>query len=229
MYFPPAPIFILRTFLVYLNGDLNPIKSHVQNADVITTIRNLVSAGQKSGVILFTGNSTGLPEGYTSGNVSYAQPEGTSAIYLEYKNLSITYYGYFTGSSTTPEWDKYVLNSDLGIIIKSSGTVAAVKGIKNAITNITLPAGHKYLVLGETHVSVTDPSSIISCQVDIQSGTVVSSAGPYVTRTTMNSGGGVVTWGYVETDTKCVYGISGYGYSSLTYNYTGSIIAIQLA
>lgn len=84
----------------------------MSNADVVTTIRNLISLGQKNGIILFT-DSTGLPDELSSGNVSYIKPSGTGTIYLECKWELHRYYGYILGNNTAPVWNKYILSSDV--------------------------------------------------------------------------------------------------------------------
>lgn len=132
-------------------------------------------------------------------------------------------------NGTWNDWERDILASDLGIVIKNSGSVAAVKNSDVQIATITLPANHKYLVLAFTGTSISDSASVTSCSIKKISGTTNSEFGCGTSRTTMNSGG-CVLWGIVDTATSCIYGVYGYGYSSAPdYNYTGDICAIQLS
>lgn len=124
---------------------------------------------------------------------------------------------------------KIITSSDLGIVIKNSGTVAAVANADVQIATITLPPHHKYLILAHTHVNKGDNNAIMNCGIKKISGTVSSSFGAEDARTIMGSGGGCTAWGIVDTATSCVYGVFGYGYSSMVYNYIGDICAIQLS
>lgn len=129
------------------------------------------------------------------------------------------------------EWAFFVPSSDLGIVIKNSGTVAAVANADVQIATITLPANHKYLILAHTRSTqgFEAVGAIMSCSIKKISGTTNSTVGTGTTRTLMDYGGGCTAWGIVDTSTSCVYGLFGYGYYSAQYNYAGEICAIQLA
>lgn len=122
----------------------------------------------------------------------------------------------------------YIRDSDLGKVIINTGDVTAVKGQKNEIATITLPAGHKYLILSSTEASIGEGNYVISCGIDYKTGTANTQLGLSTTRTTMIGGGGCVNWRYVETVTDCVFAVTGYGYADANYDYSGRIIAIQL-
>jgi hypothetical protein len=94
-----------------LNSDslkINPIKDYVSDADVVTTIRALVSKGQRFGCILFVGASTGLPDGLTFGVVEYLTPYGTGIIYLRYNNEVKYYRGVIPNTATVPTWTSLI-------------------------------------------------------------------------------------------------------------------------
>lgn len=48
------------------------------------------------------------------------------------------------------------------------------------------------------------------------------------TRTTANSGGGLVTYALFQATTDCVINLTSYGYYNGTYNFRGNIVAIIL-
>lgn len=200
------------------------------DVDVATVIRKYVSSGKTAGRVLFAGSTgnTGMPPGKKNGAILFYTYKGTGSIYLTYNQYDSTpIYGRLDADATVPVWDPYVTNSDLGKVISASGTVKAVKGQINKICSVTLPAGHKYLLLGSTGTTIS-VSSLMSAETRKISGNS-STIGPQTTRGTMDSGGGLVIWDYVETVTECVFYLGGYGYSSAEYNYTGIFIAIQLA
>ena len=89
-------------------SNINPIKPYVSDADVVSTIRALIKKGQKSGYILFVGNSTGLPNGLTAGVVEYLTTYGTGIIYLRYDNEVKYYRGVISASATVPTWTSLI-------------------------------------------------------------------------------------------------------------------------
>ena len=89
-------------------GYINPIKQYVSNADVVTTLRALINKGQRSGYILFVGNSTGLPDGLTAGVVEYLTTYGTGIIYLRYDNEFKYYRGVISAPATVPTWTSLI-------------------------------------------------------------------------------------------------------------------------
>lgn len=111
--------------------------------------------------------------------------------------------------------------------ISISGSEKAVKGVANDICSVTLKAGHIYLLLGNTYTSVDDPNSYTSAEFVRKSGTSTGDF-PSKTRTTMRYGGGICIYAYADISTDSTISLQGYGYSDLTYNYKGSILAIQL-
>lgn len=180
---------------------------------------NIPVSGQY-GVAFKFGNDVGRP---TSGQWEYIVAYSTSNPARTYINRKINNSDLWSG------WDVFITNSDLGIVIKNSGTVAAVKNSDVQIATITLPANHKYLVLAHTQTSIGDANAIMSCAIKGISGTSNSTVGFRISRATMNSGGGCASWGVINTATSCIYGVYGYGYSSMEYNYIGDICAIQLS
>ena len=89
-------------------GYIDPIKPYVSDTDVVTTIRSLINKGQKFGYILFIGNSTGLPDGLTTGVVEYLTTSGTGIIYLKYDNEFKYYRGVISSSATVPKWTSII-------------------------------------------------------------------------------------------------------------------------
>ena len=83
------------------------------------------------------------------------------------------------------------------------------------------------MLLGYTATSAGDDNSFMSAEFIRKSGT---SSGSLMSksRTTMRSGGGAITFGYLDCSENSVVALCGYGYSSIAYNYTGVIIALQL-
>lgn len=134
-------------------------------------------------------------------------------------------------SGTWRDWKTLITDSDLGIVIKNSGNVAAIFDDEVQIATITLPANHKYLVLAHTRStqSFKVAEAIMNCNIKKISGTTNSVVGMGTTRTPMDYGGSCTAWGIVDTATSCVYGLFGYGYYSAQYDYAGEICAIQLA
>lgn len=136
------------------------------------------------------------------------------------------YMGKLIDARLTDLMNKYTqLNGDK---IYAAGTVTAVKGELNVICRATLLAGHRYLVMGHAQASESDTSSIISTMFHRVSGTTSYWVDPGACRSSMDSGGGNITFAYVECQTDVVVTLSGYGYSARTYDYQGLIFAIQL-
>lgn len=115
------------------------------------------------------------------------------------------------------------LNSE---IIQSSGSAPAIKGNTCTITTIKIKAGHRYIILGKAATSAGN-SSIMSCKIQVDSGTAKTTGGSD-TRTTMESGGGCVNWMYAEPQTDSVIALRGYGYANIEYNYEGILLGLQL-
>lgn len=107
-----------------------------------------------------------------------------------------------------------------------SATVNASQSYTLATTS-ALKANTKYLILGYVDSSVNS-SSIISCALGV-SGTVTDSFGGGTVRTTMNSGGGAVTWMYVATGTASVtVSVYSYGYYTSSHTERGRVLCIPI-
>lgn len=165
------------------------------------------------------------------GGTGYIVKSGSAsiAIIITTPSVNKTYVNSYNG--TWGGWEIYVRSSDLGIVIKNSGNVAAIFDDEVQIATITLPANHKYLVLAHTRSTqgFEAVGAKMSCNIKKISGTINSTVGMGTTRTLMDYGGGCTAWGIVDTATSCVYGLFGYGYYSAQYNYAGEICAIQLS
>lgn len=67
----------------------------------------------------------------------------------------------------------------------------------------------------------------MSSKIVLENGTAKNIGGKDI-RTIMASGGGCANWSYVETTTDTTLSLMAYGYADATYNYEGTLIAIQL-
>lgn len=122
--------------------------------------------------------------------------------------------------------NKYTqLNGD---ILISSGSVAAVKGADTIICTLTLKAGHRYIILGGTSVSIAENASCMSASISVRNGVTSEWTGAGAAKTWMSNGGGCVTWAYAVCTTDVIVALDGYGYSDSTYTYGGRLLAIQL-
>lgn len=93
---------------------MNPIKSYVEDGDVLTEVKRLINLGQKEGYILFAGTTnTGMPSSHPTGTIHYVQYSGSSVIYLTYRYNYDIYYGRMGSTDTVPTWARYILGTDL--------------------------------------------------------------------------------------------------------------------
>lgn len=115
-----------------------------------------------------------------------------------------------------------------GDILISSGSVAAVKGADTTICTLTLKAGHRYIILGGTSVSIAENASCMSASISVRNGVTSEWTGAGAAKTWMSNGGGCVTWAYAVCTTDVIVALDGYGYSDSTYAYGGRLLAIQL-
>lgn len=115
-----------------------------------------------------------------------------------------------------------------GDILISSGSVAAVKGADTTICTLTLKAGHRYIILGGTSVSIAENASCMSASISVRNGATSEWTGAGAAKTWMSNGGGCVTWAYAVCTTDVIVALDGYGYSDSTYTYGGRLLAIQL-
>lgn len=118
------------------------------------------------------------------------------------------------------------LYSDLGVFLTASGTKAAVFKDYVEITNLKLYAGHTYLVLGKTGSSIS--VSLISARVVSPSSEYGLGFNSLESRTTGSNGGGCVTAAIITLTKDYTVPLQGYGYDNATYDYSGSLMAIQL-
>lgn len=110
----------------------------------------------------------------------------------------------------------------------SDGSVSAITGDSVNVCELTLKAGHRYLAFGYLQTSESDESSIMSVNLVRQNGTVSYLASSGICRGTMDSGGGLLAYAYMECQTDVIVELIGYGYSSKSYKYIGHIFALQL-
>lgn len=124
------------------------------------------------------------------------------------------------------------VNSNLNNLktpLVADGSVSAVQGVSNSICSLSLKAGCTYLLLGHTGTDVYDLNSIMSCVLNKTSGTFSYSYNlGRNSRTIMSGGGGCINFAVVKCQTDCVVGLLGHGYSGLSYNYSGTMVALQL-
>lgn len=110
----------------------------------------------------------------------------------------------------------------------SNGSVSAIPGDSTKVCELTLKAGHRYLTFGYSQTSESDESGIMSINLVRKNGTASYLASSGICRGTMNSGGGLLAYAYVECQTDVIMEMIGYGYSSKSYKYIGHIFALQL-
>lgn len=120
------------------------------------------------------------------------------------------------------------INAKNGNVLMASNSVDAVESTYLSVCSLTLPAGHAYLVLGNAATTISDSSSIMLVSIDHASGTATRKMSNLSSRTTMNCGGGTMSFAYLNCQTDCVVILKSYGYSSGTYKITGNLLAIQL-
>lgn len=120
--------------------------------------------------------------------------------------------------------DKFAqLNSD---IIAAYNEIDAVYGTDEIVCSLALKPGHQYLILCSLTTSESDSSSIMSASLNCVGDARV--IGGITVRTTMHSGGGCTNWMFVEPTADVTINLYSYGYSSKTYKYKGTLMAIQL-
>ena len=110
--------------------------------------------------------------------------------------------------------------------LTAKGTVRATIGGYATICTLTLKPNRDYAVIGGTDISVSG-NDVMNCALDVKNATIVG--GTPGVRTTASGGGGCSTTIYVKTQgQEGKVNLIGYGYFSGTYNYSGSIIAIEI-
>ena len=120
--------------------------------------------------------------------------------------------------------DKFAqLNSD---IIAAYNEIDAVYGTDEIVCSLALKPGHQYLILCSLTTSESDSSAIMSAFLNCVGDARV--IGGITVRTTMHSGGGCTNWMFVEPTADVTINLYSYGYSSKTYKYKGTLMAIQL-
>ena len=120
--------------------------------------------------------------------------------------------------------DKFAqLNSD---IIAAYNEIDAVYGKDEIVCSLALKPWHKYLILSNLATSDSDSDAIIGASIEcVGDGRII---GGTTARTTMHSGGGCTNWMFAEPTVDATINLYGYGYSSKTYKYMGTLMAIQL-
>ena len=114
-------------------------------------------------------------------------------------------------------------NSD---IIAAYNEIDAVYGTDEIVCSLALKPGHQYLILCSLTTSESDSSAIMSASISCVGDARV--IGGITVRTTMHSGGGCTNWMFVEPTADVTINLYSYGYSSKTYKYKGTLMAIQL-
>lgn len=110
--------------------------------------------------------------------------------------------------------------------LTAKGEVRAVVGGNVTICTLTLKPNRNYVVIGGADISIGGDGTT-NCALGVRNAKIVG--GLSGVRTTAASGGGCSTSIYVRTqDKEGLVLLQGYGYISGTYDYSGSIIAIEL-
>lgn len=151
------------------------------------------------------------------------------------KNVSIgTYCDYSKPYSFQSEWDAYF---DKNVYVEGASiapncfqvtgkSVQAVYQQSITVVSLKIKKPGPYLVLGSIDSTVSDVTSYVNASLSAE-GSTFSIA--QECRTTMESGGGVMTWGFLWIDnTDTTVSVKSYGYKNGTYNLRGRIIAIRL-
>ena len=121
---------------------------------------------------------------------------------------------------------EYVRKAKKRETLTAKGTVRAVVSGQATICTLTLKPNREYIVVGSTNINISG-NDIISCTMSVRNATLI--AGGSSAKTTAGGGGGCSTTIYVKTQEQGgTIILMGYGYISGTYNYTGSIIAIEI-
>lgn len=121
---------------------------------------------------------------------------------------------------------EYVRKAKKRETLTAKGTVRAVVNGHVTICTLTLKPNRNYVVIGGTDINIGS-NGIISCAFDVRNAKIVG--GMPSVRTTASGGGGCSTSIYVRTqDKEGLVLLYGYGYISGTYDYSGSIIAIEI-
>lgn len=121
---------------------------------------------------------------------------------------------------------EYVRKAKKRETLTAKGTVRAVVNGQTTICTLTLKPNREYVVVGSTSINISG-NGIMSCNISTRNATLI--AGTDSARTTASGGGGCSTTIYVKTQEQVgTVALMGYGYVSGTYNYSGSIIAIEI-
>lgn len=175
----------------------------------------------------YTGND--LP------NTAYVYSSALIDVRVKGKSVTVMLFGISTkqplavnskDSGAWLGWQQYVTKDDLGVFLTASGTKAAVFRNYIEITNLKLYAGHTYLVLGKTGSSTS--ISLISARIVSPTSEYGSAFNFLESRTIGSSGGGCVTAAIITLTKDYTVPLQGYGYDNATYDYNGSLMAIQL-
>ena len=114
-------------------GNINPIKDSVTNGDVVTTIKEKIECGQRTGTILFV-DSSGLPGNLQHAVIQYMNPKGTSDIYLEASFVNNPrYYGLIAPNNNTPAWETYATNSSVRFYEQVPNEVTQIADLKAGV------------------------------------------------------------------------------------------------
>ena len=121
---------------------------------------------------------------------------------------------------------EYVSKAKKRETLRASGTVRAVVNGTVNICTLTLKPNREYLVIGGAELTISG-DNIMTCSIDVKNATFFG--GTSNIRTTAKSGGGCSTTVYVKTrEQEGTVVLSGYGFVSGTYNYRGSLIAVEI-
>lgn len=121
---------------------------------------------------------------------------------------------------------EYVRKTKKRETLTAKGTVRAIVGGTVTICTLKLKPDREYMIVGGTDISIGG-SEIMNCYIDVKNATFIG--GMQGVRTTASGGGGCSTTIYVKTQEQGgTIELKGYGYLSGIYDYSGSIIAIEL-
>lgn len=116
-----------------------------------------------------------------------------------------------------------------GSILIATNSIDAVKSTFLTVCQLSLEAGHTYLLLGNIGSSKGDVSSILLATITRADGTAGKTMLDRSTRTTMSNGGGATIFGFCECITDCTVSLKSYGYSDVAeYQFIGTLMALQL-
>ena len=121
---------------------------------------------------------------------------------------------------------EYVRKAKKRETLTAKGTVRAIVGGTVTICTLKLKPDREYMIVGGTDISISG-ADVMNCFINVKNAILVGGI-PSV-RTTSSGGGGCSTTIYVKTQEQGgTIELKGYGYLSGIYDYSGSIIAIEL-